>query len=67
MKERNEVSKTRKRANLLKKKVLSAGNLGPKPDKGNYINSFIYIHIYLYICFLFFITIMTLLTDLTQT
>ena len=39
MKERNEVSKTRKRANLLKKKVLSAGNLGPKPDKGNlYIN-----------------------------
>ena len=55
MKERNEVSKTRKRANLLKKKVLSAGNLGPKPDKGNYINSFIYIHIYLYVFFLVFL------------
>ena len=35
--ERAEISKTRKRANLLKKKVLSAGNLGPKQEKGNSI------------------------------
>ena len=36
--ERSEISKTRKRANLLKKKVLSAGNLGPKQEKGNLNN-----------------------------
>jgi hypothetical protein len=31
--ERSEISKARRRANLLKKKVLSASNIGGKTDK----------------------------------